>query len=57
MAALTMLKAALDTARCLTLAHNDAVQRKAEDYCTTQGGVVTGAKGDKTTCEVRVRAK
>ncbi|MEI9940910.1 MAG: hypothetical protein WDO69_27145 [Pseudomonadota bacterium] len=55
--ALTMLKASYDTGRCLTLAHNDAVQRNAEAYCAAQGGVVVGVEGEKTICEVRETAK
>lgn len=50
---LTMLKAVLDTSNCLTLAHDRAAQRNAEDYCTNQGGVVTSVVGDKTFCEVK----
>ncbi|MEI9952946.1 MAG: hypothetical protein WDO74_29215 [Pseudomonadota bacterium] len=51
--ALVMLKAAIDASHCLALAHNDAAQRNAEDYCAAQGGVVTGIDGEKTICEVR----
>ena len=54
---LTMLKAAFDTGRCLTLAHNDAVQHNAENYCASQGGVVVGVEGEKTICEVRETLK
>jgi len=50
---LTMLKASFDAASCLTLAHNDAAQRNAEEYCAAQGGVVVGVEGDNTICEVR----
>lgn len=57
LAALTMLKAGLETSHCLALAHNEAAQRNARDYCTAQGGVVTGVEGEKTICEVRETLK
>ncbi|HEY0468974.1 MAG TPA: hypothetical protein VGC79_32500 [Polyangiaceae bacterium] len=57
MAGLTMFKASFDTSSCLALAHNDAVQRNAENYCVEQGGVVVGIEGDKTICEVRETGK
>jgi len=41
----------------LTLAHNDAVQHNAENYCASQGGVVVGVEGEKTICEVRETLK
>ena len=55
--ALTMLKASFDASSCLTLAHNEAVQRNAEAYCAAQGGSVVGVEGDKTICEVHEKPK
>jgi len=57
LAGLTMLKASFDVSRCLALAHNDASQRNAEDYCLAQGGVVLGDQGENVICEVRETAK
>jgi hypothetical protein len=57
MAGLAMVKVALDAGACLTLAHNDAAQRNAENYCVAQGGTVKSVEGEKTICEVREKAQ
>jgi hypothetical protein len=57
LATVSMLKAGIELSECWSLAHDDAAQRNATDYCSAQGGHVVRVEDDNTVCEVRETLK